>query len=221
MTAAAYMQITNHVVALRDQLCWRVWSCCAVVLEGSECTLSLGMGSSVVPLCLAADGVVNVHGRSCLRMLSELLTCVVGSLNRAEWLKFMGLFFNMDDFANTVFDEINSTYYNNSATYKAAGATRSNTTTVAWVDRIDNITDYANAFEVSYAQYKVQYTSDAGGNMTNQSIVAAMTDVIASPYTVNTQWFAWDLVDVGLTGGFATQAAAITAFHSFLQTVSS
>lgn len=139
-----------------------------------------------------------------------------GSLNRAEWLKFMGLFFNMDDFANTVFDEINSTYYSNSATYKAAAA---NTTTVAWVDRIDNITDYANAFEVSYAQYKVQYTSDAGGNMTNQSTVAAMTDVIASPYSVNTQWFAWDLVDVGLTGGFATEAAAITAFHSFLQTV--
>ncbi|DBA71969.1 hypothetical protein WJX79_005778 [Trebouxia sp. C0005] len=142
-----------------------------------------------------------------------------GSLNRAEWLKFMGLFFNMDDFANTVFDEINSTYYMNSAVYKSAAAMRSNTTTVAWVDRIDNITDYANAFEVSYAQYKVQYTSDAGGNMTNQSAVAAMTNVVASPYSVNTQWFAWDLVDVGLTGGFATEADAVTAFHAFLQTV--
>jgi len=121
----------------------------------------------------------------------------------------MGLFFNMDDFANTVFDEINSTYYTNSATYKSAAAMRSNTTTVAWVDRIDNITDYANAFEVSFAQYKVQYTSD----------VAAMTNVVASPYSVNTQWFAWDLVDVGLTGGFATEADAVTAFHAFLQTV--
>lgn len=145
---------------------------------------------------------------------------LAGSLNRAEWLKFMGLFFNMDDFANTVFDEINSTYYANSATYTSAAAMRSNTTTVAWVDRIDNITDYANAFEVSFAQYKVQYTSDAGGNMTNQSVVAAMSNVVASPYTVNTQWFAWDLVDVGLTGGFATEADAVTAFHAFLQTVS-
>ncbi|KAL0043795.1 hypothetical protein WJX82_001269 [Trebouxia sp. C0006] len=142
-----------------------------------------------------------------------------GSLNRAEWLKFMGLFFNMDDFANTVFDEINSTYYANSAMYTSAAAMRSNTTTVAWVDRIDNITDYANAFEVSFAQYKVQYTSDAGGNMTNQSAVAAMTNVVANPYTVNTQWFAWDLVDVDLTGGFATEADAVTAFHAFLQTV--
>ncbi len=130
----------------------------------------------------------------------------------------MGLFFNMDDQANTIFNEINSTYYNNSASYKAADA-HNTTQIVAWVDRIDNITDYANAFEVSYAPYKVQYTKDAGGNVTNQANVTAMTNVMASPYTANTTWFAWDLSYEELEGGFATEADAITAFHSFLQTV--
>ena len=130
----------------------------------------------------------------------------------------MGLFFNMDDSANTIFNEINSSYYQNSASYKAAAA-QEPTQIVAWVDRIDNITDFANAFEVSYAPYKVQYTQDAGGNVTNQSAVAAMNSVIAAPDTPNTLWFVWEAEVEGYSGGFATEADATTAFHTFLQTV--
>ena len=123
----------------------------------------------------------------------------------------------MDDSANNIFNEINSSYYRNSASYKAAvtGAPL----TVAWLNRATAALYGANAFEVSYAPYKVEYTEDAGGSMTSQTALGSMVNVIASPVTPNTLWFTWDAADVGATGGFKTEADAIAAFHSFLQTV--
>ena len=141
-----------------------------------------------------------------------------GALNRAEWLKFMGLFFNMDDSANTIFNEINSSYYSKSAAYKQAAGP--SPMTVAWLNRATAALYGADAFEVSYAPYKVQYTRDAGGNMTSQAVLGNMTNVVESPVTPNTLWFSWDAADAGATGGFKTEADAIAAFHSFLRTVS-
>lgn len=129
----------------------------------------------------------------------------------------MGLFFNMDDSANRIFSEINSSYYSKSASYKAAVVEAPKT--VAWINRATLALYGANAFEVSYAPYKVQYTQDAGGQVMSEAALGNMTDVLPSPVTNNTLWFTWDAMDVGLTGGFATEADAIAAFHSFLQTV--
>ena len=36
-------------------------------------------------------------------------------LNRAEWIKFLGLFFNQDALASTIFDGINATYHETAA----------------------------------------------------------------------------------------------------------
>ena len=143
-----------------------------------------------------------------------------GALNRAEWLKFLGLFFNLDDSANTIFNEINSSYYRNSAMYKAA--TNSTTPpTVAWISRIDNETsECINSFELSYAPYKGQYTRDAGGNVTDMATVAAMPNVIESPCSANTLSFAWEVDVEGYSGGFATEADAVAGLQTFLQTES-
>ena len=130
----------------------------------------------------------------------------------------MGLFFNMDDSANTIFNDINSSYYSKSAAYKQAVG--SSPKTVAWLNRVTAADYGADAFEVSYAPYKVQYTRDAGGNMTRQSVLGNMTNVVESPITANTFWFSWDAADAGATGGFKTEADAITALHSFLRMVS-
>ena len=134
----------------------------------------------------------------------------VGALNRAEWLKFMGLFFNLDDTANTVFNEINSSYYSRSASYNASNAGKGNHT-VAWIAL------YETAFQVSFAEYKVQFVMDAGGNVTNQTSLAAMSNVTASEFSSSTLQFAWGPTD----GGFANQTAAIAAFHRFLSNVGS
>ena len=124
----------------------------------------------------------------------------------------------MDDSANTIFNEINSSYYSKSASYKAA-ASGAPQQRVAWLNRATAALYGANAFEVSYAPYKLQYTQDAGGSVMSQSDLGNMTDVLPSPISNNTLWFTWDAADVGLTGGFATEADAIAAFHSFLETV--
>lgn len=140
-----------------------------------------------------------------------------GTLSRAEWLKFMGLFFNMDDSANRIFSEINSSYYSKSASYQAAAGAAPQT--VAWINRATADFYGANAFEVSYAPYKVQYTQDAGGSVMSQTVLGNTTNVLPSPVSNNTLWFTWDAADVGLIGGFATEVDAIAAFHTFLQTV--
>ena len=132
----------------------------------------------------------------------------------------MGLFFNMDDSANTIFNEINSSYYSKSASYKAA-ASSGPQKTVVWLSRATAAFYGANAFEVSFAPYKVQYTQDAGGNVTSQAALGNMTNVLLSPFSNSTLWFTWNAADVGLTGGFKTEAEAIKAFHSLLETVGS
>ena len=42
-----------------------------------------------------------------------------GVLNRAEWIKFLGLFFNQDALASQIFDNINTTYHETAAEIQA------------------------------------------------------------------------------------------------------
>ncbi len=75
-----------------------------------------------------------------------------GPLNRAEWFKFLGLFFNLDSVATTIFDTLNTSYYNNKATVSPAAKRP----VLAFVDLYSYPPD--TAYEVSLAAYKVQYT---------------------------------------------------------------
>ena len=130
----------------------------------------------------------------------------------------MGLFFNMDDSATMIFNEINSSYYSKSASYKAAAGSGSQQT-VAWLSRVTAADYGADAFEVSYAPYKLQFTQDAGGSMMSQTALGNTTHVVSSPVENNTLWFTWNASALGLTGEFATEADAAAALHSFLGTV--
>jgi len=73
-------------------------------------------------------------------------------LNRAEWIKFLGLFFNLDSTATQIFDSINSSY----AQTKAGVKTAAKPPVLAFVDLYSYPPD--TAFEVSLAAYKTQYT---------------------------------------------------------------
>ena len=77
------------------------------------------------------------------------------------------------------------------------------------------ITFYGTAFQVSFADYKVDFVRDAGGNVTNQTALAAMPNVTESEFSSTTLQFAWGPTDMG----FANQTAAIAAFHRFLTNV--
>jgi hypothetical protein len=75
-----------------------------------------------------------------------------GSLNRAEWIKFLGLFFNLDSTATQIFNSINASYYQTKASVKPAAKLP----VMAFVDLYSYPPD--TAFEVSLAAYKTQYT---------------------------------------------------------------
>ena len=81
------------------------------------------------------------------------LSCLIaGPLNRAEWLKFLGTFFNLDSVATSLFNTVNTSYYNAKATVSPAARRP----VLAFVDLYSYPPD--TAYEVSLAAYKVQYT---------------------------------------------------------------
>lgn len=88
-----------------------------------------------------------------------------GSLHRAEWVKFVGAFFNEEDMAEQVFSEIKTEY---SALAAIATELRSNETTqyigvvpkVIWVD----FSSWSGA-SITNAHYQQKFTEDAGGQL--------------------------------------------------------
>ena len=174
----------------------------------ASCMFWLVMGANAYgdSVALVLHSAQAAYGRH-----EELTLLVfVGVLYRAEWLKFVGLFFNLDDSANTLFNEINSSYYTKSASYTASNAGKGNHT-VAWINL------FHTGFQVSFVEYKMQFVTDAGGNVINETALGAMSNVTAWEHNNSTLQFAWGPTD----GGFANQTAAIAAFHRFLSNVGS
>lgn len=74
-----------------------------------------------------------------------------GVLNRAEWVKFVAVFFNKEVEAERLFSNITSDYQKLNETARASAAKDPQRPTVAWISKSgDNIT-------VAYANYKKQF----------------------------------------------------------------
>lgn len=72
-----------------------------------------------------------------------------GVLNRAEWVKFVAVFFNKEVEANKLFSTIVTDYQKTNASARAAaGATP---TKAAWISK------YGDGLTLSYAVYKQEY----------------------------------------------------------------
>jgi ABC-type Fe3+-hydroxamate transport system substrate-binding protein len=72
-----------------------------------------------------------------------------GVLNRAEWVKFVAVFFNKEVEAERLFNNVRADYQKfNSSARAAAGADGKR---VAW------LTQFGDTFTVNYAQYKKEY----------------------------------------------------------------
>ena len=85
-------------------------------------------------------------------MKQSSLSLVTGVLNRAEWFKFLGMFFNLDAVATNMFNNINESYYDTKASIEVAAEPP--------LMIFSDYYDYSDesAYEVSLAAYKVQYT---------------------------------------------------------------
>ncbi|CAG8531846.1 5654_t:CDS:2, partial [Scutellospora calospora] len=87
-----------------------------------------------------------------------------GPLNRAEWLKFYSAFFNLEDKANTIYNQISDNYN----CLKSLSKTN-NPPTVAWVsyNAPSSFNNNTASWTINDAIYKKIYTENAGGSYFN------------------------------------------------------
>ena len=78
--------------------------------------------------------------------------CVSGVLNRAEWIKFLGMFFNLDGAATASFNSINTSYYQTQATVSANSTKKP---LMAFTQYYTVSPD--SAYEIALPAYKRQY----------------------------------------------------------------
>jgi hypothetical protein len=137
-----------------------------------------------------------------------------GVLNRAEWIKYLGLFFNKEKYASDVFNGIVEAYSETSDGAKKNGESKP---TVAWVSHFSYDDD--EHFDVSFADYKNQYVNDvngqpAAGGMA-EAVVKEYPGARISAFSPTTVEFAWD----GSGDSFESKEAASKAFIAFLSTL--
>eukprot|EP01062_Namystynia_karyoxenos_P005880 TRINITY_DN12033_c0_g1_i1.p2 TRINITY_DN12033_c0_g1~~TRINITY_DN12033_c0_g1_i1.p2 ORF type:complete len:642 (+),score=248.16 TRINITY_DN12033_c0_g1_i1:87-1928(+) len=85
-----------------------------------------------------------------------------GPMHRAEWIKFLALFFNKEREANERFREINDDYENLKVIAQLQSSKLSAKKKVAWVNKL---TWPSAAWVVSTAAYKRHFTEDAGAEL--------------------------------------------------------
>jgi ABC-type Fe3+-hydroxamate transport system substrate-binding protein len=74
-----------------------------------------------------------------------------GVLNRAEWVKFVAVFFNKEVEANNLFSNITNNLKLLNSTARAAAAKKAQPTVVAWLSK------YGDSISVNFAAYKKQF----------------------------------------------------------------
>lgn len=136
-----------------------------------------------------------------------------GVLERAQWIKYLGLFFNKEKQASDIYNAIEDSYTKISSRAKKNGESQP---TIAWVSHFSY--DGDEHYDVSLANYKQQFIEDSHGkNVADGSaekLVAAYPGARISAFSPTTVEFAWDG-----DNSFASQKEAQAAFLDFLSTV--
>jgi hypothetical protein len=136
-----------------------------------------------------------------------------GVLNRIEWIKFLGTFFNLDKYASTVYNTIVDEYNQVKANATKAGEGKK-APVVAWASHY--LYEKDESYQLSFAAFKDELTTDAGGALLDFEALSQIPGVRKSAFSNTTLEFAWD----GAKGGsFATKEEAKAAFLKALSTV--
>lgn len=137
-----------------------------------------------------------------------------GVLNRVEWIKFLGTFFNLDKYASSVYDTIVEEYNQVKAAAAEAGEGEDTKPVVAWASHF--LFDTEEAYQLSFAPYKEELTTDAGAALLDFEALLNIPGVRTSAFSNTTLEFAWDGAEAG---SFATKEEAKAAFIEALSTV--
>lgn len=156
------------------------------------------------------DGIVTTSRYNDSKVFSLNAARDPGLLNRAEWIKFLGLFFNLDKAATEIYNGIEASYNQTKAAAKQKGES---TPVVAWVTHYVYKTE--EHYDVSVAAYKAQAVSDANGkNVDVNEILKTYPGTQLAAFSPTTVEFAW-----GGNATFATKKEAQIAFYDFLSTL--
>uniref|UniRef100_A0A7S0YFF3 Uncharacterized protein n=1 Tax=Polytomella parva TaxID=51329 RepID=A0A7S0YFF3_9CHLO len=112
-----------------------------------------------------------------------------GALNRAEYIKYLSVFFNLETTANSVFSTIRDTFNNISANVATTlNNTNATKPTMAWIYYQPGGSygsySWAEEVELYFTQYRMDYVSAAGGNFLNvTNVLAALPNRSDITYT--------------------------------------
>uniref|UniRef100_A0A5B7BTB8 F12P19.7 n=1 Tax=Davidia involucrata TaxID=16924 RepID=A0A5B7BTB8_DAVIN len=140
-------------------------------MVASQCVLKLyedgqiGMINKSEPQQLtqfAAHFISNIDQEQSCNFAAFLPSMEVTPLQRAEWIKYLGVFANLEARANQVYDAVKQNYM--CLTEAAASKTTSFKPTVAWMQYNDGVWSFTKE------AYKLKYVEDAGGVNVDNSI---------------------------------------------------
>ncbi|XP_023767453.1 uncharacterized protein LOC111916038 isoform X3 [Lactuca sativa] len=108
-----------------------------------------------------ADNNVNQQTQSC-NYVTFLPMGEQAPLQRAEWIKYLGVFVNMEVRANQIYDAVRNNYM--CLVQSAANKTKKFKPIVAWMEFFDGVWSF------TVEEYKLKYIEDAGGENIDESI---------------------------------------------------
>lgn len=161
----------------------------------------------------SVDAIILGSGEDANLVLTFDAEDAPGVLERAAWIKYLGLFFNKEKKASDIYNAIAEAYGETAAQAKENGESKP---TIAWVSHFSY--DGDEHYDVSFADYKMQFVEDVNGkNVADgsaQQLVKAYPGARISAFSPTTVEFAWDG-----EGSFASQQEAQKSFLNFLSTV--
>ncbi|KAL6767340.1 FAP24 [Auxenochlorella protothecoides x Auxenochlorella symbiontica] len=155
------------------------------------------------------DGLVTSSNSAWPTQFTFSATEDPGLLQRAEWIKFLGVFFNLDAYSSNLFTAIKNEFEQTKA---AALAQEGPKPVVAWINHFMYGTQ--EWYQLSFAAYKTELVEAAGGQNLNYTDILEIEGVQPTEFSPSDLAFAW-----GTNETFANQTLALEAFLSVLAEV--
>jgi len=165
-TLLTYLELLGKASSIKYAPSSYVTSPCIQKAMADGSITALGWNSTQNKLTLEADSQVGLVLTGSVSTSAKFVAVPAssdpGALNRAEWVKFIALFFNMETSSMSVFDQIRQQYSCLSSNTKMA--IESNPPTVAWISYQAKFGTTPASWFFDNAPYKVNFITAAGAN---------------------------------------------------------
>ncbi|CAG8682026.1 17352_t:CDS:2, partial [Acaulospora colombiana] len=168
--------LRSSIKAIDDSVASFVVSPCLQSLENNISVLNSNNKTSEAKILSVISAVFgNEPNSSVSKFVSTSSIYEPSGLDRAEWIKFYSTFFNLENQANNIYNQIDSNY--NCLKNVAASNAQSTKPVVAWAVYIapSSYNNNTASWAIADASYKKSFTEDAGGTYFNLSTLTYST----------------------------------------------